>query len=217
MPQSSDPPAAVASPGRLVMRRDVLTGAGAGATTPGRIELTEADHEEPTWEVRGPRRRRFDRRSRTILGVAALTAILANAGAAWAYWKITQPGPAAGPAPVPVDLMLPGRNDPTQTLRPGDTGNLQVTVTNDKDVPIRITAIRVGPGNVVADPEHRDAGCADPGVRLRRPVFQVSWEVARNTVGAFTAENALTVPPTMAKACDGATFTVPLRAEGVQR
>ncbi|GAA2869392.1 hypothetical protein Acy02nite_41260 [Actinoplanes cyaneus] len=200
------------------MRRDVLTNSPHGAGQPeGRIELSAADHEEPTWEVRSPRRRRFDRRSRTILGVAALAAILANAGAAWAYWKITQPSQVAGPAPVTVDMVLRGRNDLSRTLRPGDTGKLLVTVNNDKNVPIRITSITMGPGNVVADPEHRDAGCAGPGVRMNRTVFPVSWEVARNTVGAFAVDGALTMPHGVPKACIGATFTVPLRADGVQR
>ncbi len=201
-----------------MIRRDVLTGApDAGGAPEGRIELTGTDQEEPTWEVREPRRRRFDRRSRTILGVAALAAILANAGAAWAYWKITEPSQVADPVPVAIDMVLRGRNDLTQTLRPGETGNLLVTVTNDKTVPIRITSIRMGPGNVVADPEHRDAGCTDPDVWINRPVIQVSWEVARNTVGAFAVDNALTMPAEAPEACVGATFTVPLRAEGVRR
>ncbi|MFI1991110.1 hypothetical protein [Actinoplanes sp. NPDC020271] len=200
------------------MRRDVLTNATRGAGPPeGRIELGTADHEEPTWEVRAPRKRRFDRRSRTILGLAALAAILANAGAAWAYWKITQPSRPAGPTPVAVDMVLRGRNDSSRALRPGDTGKLLVTVTNDKNVPIRITSITMGPGTVVADAQHRDAGCVDPGVRMKQPVFPVSWEVARNTIGAFAVDQALTMPHGVPKACIGATFTVPLRADGVQR
>ncbi|WP_436537251.1 hypothetical protein [Actinoplanes sp. HUAS TT8] len=200
------------------MRRDVLTNSQHGTGQPeGRIELDPADHEEPTWEVRSPRKRRFDRRSRTILGVAALAAILANAGAAWAYWKITQPSEVASPPAITVDMVLRGRNDLNRTLRPGDTGNLMVTVSNDNGVPIRITSIRMGPGNVVADPEHRDAGCVEPGVRMNRAAFPVSWEVARNTVGAFKVDGALTMPHGVPKACVGATFTVPVIAEGVQR
>lgn len=205
------------------MRRDVLTnsqpsaGPQHGDGPEGRIELRPAEHEEPTWDMRGPRKRRFDRRSRTILGLAALAAILANAGAAWAYWKITQPTEVADPAPVTVDMVLRGRNDLNRILRPGDTGSLLVTVTNDKDVPIRITSIMMGPGTIVADTEHRDAGCVEPGARLSRAIFPVSWEVARNTVGAFNLDGALTMPGSAAKACVGATFTVPLRAEGVQR
>jgi hypothetical protein len=205
-----------------VIRRDVLTNrTEASLSQPGRdsearIELEPSDHEEPTWEVRSPRKRRFDRRSQTILGLAALAAMLANAAAAWAYWRITAPEPAATPPAAPVDLVLRGRNDLAQLLRPGDDGNLLVTVINDRNVPIRITSIGGGPGNVVADPEHRDAGCKDSGVRVNRSAFPVSWEVAKNTVGAFTLPRALSMERGTPKACLGATFTVPLRARGVE-
>ncbi|GAA2682634.1 hypothetical protein [Actinoplanes palleronii] len=205
------------------MRRDVLSkvgkdaGPGRGRDEDVRIELSTADHEEPTWDVRSPRKSRFDRRSRTILGVAALAAMLANAGAAWAYWRITEPQPAAAPGAVALDLVLRGRNDLNRTLRPGGNGDLLVTVSNEKNVPIRITTIRMGPGTVLADPEHREAGCVDPDLRLRRNAYPVSWEVAGNTVGAFTVDGALTMPRGVPAACVGATFTVPLRAQGVQR
>ncbi|WIM95836.1 hypothetical protein ACTOB_007974 [Actinoplanes oblitus] len=204
-----------------MIRRDVLTNHPGGDPWDGRpearIELEPADHEEPTWEVRGPRRRRFDRRSRTILGLAAVAAMLANAGAAWAYWRLTQPDPAAAPQPVTIEMVLRGRNDLGQVMRPGDNGNLLVTVTNDRNVPIRITSIGIGPGNVVADPEHRDAGCTAPRVRVARTYYPVSWEVAKNTVGAFTLPRALSMEHGTAKACVGADFTVPLRARGTER
>ncbi|GAA4592988.1 hypothetical protein BJY16_000815 [Actinoplanes octamycinicus] len=202
-----------------MIRRDVLTNhpGGAGRKPEVRIELDPADHEEPTWEVREPRRRRFDRRSRTILGLAAVAAMLANAGAAWAYWRLTQPDPAAAPAPAAIDMVLRGRTDLGQVLRPGDHGNLLVTVTNDRNVPIRITSIGVGPGNVVADPEHRDAGCTTPRVRVNQTSYPVSWEVAKNTVGAFTLPRALAVERGTPQSCVGANFTVPLRARGTER
>ncbi|BCJ42827.1 hypothetical protein GCM10010168_04330 [Actinoplanes ianthinogenes] len=204
-----------------MIRRDVLTnhpdGSRWGRKPEGRIELDPADHEEPTWEVREPRRRRFDRRSQTILGLAAIAAMLANAGAAWAYWRLTEPEPVAAPAPAPIDMVLPGRNDLGQILRPGEDGNLLVTVTNDRNVPIRITSIGVGPGNVIADPEHRDAGCVEPRVRVNQMSYPVSWEVAKNTVGAFTLPRALSMDHDTARACVGANFTVPLRARGTER
>jgi hypothetical protein len=41
----------------------------------------------------------------------------------------------------------------------------------------------------------------------------VSWEVPRNTVGAFILNGALTMRAGGSAACQGATFTVPVRAQ----
>jgi hypothetical protein len=202
-----------------VNRRDTLPGfAESDGRLPAHLELDTADHEEPTWEVRHPtRRQRFDRRARVILGAAAIAALLANAGAAWAYWRFNSPDPepewAAGTA---VEVTLTAISDPGRPLRPGTTGNLTVTVTNQHGSPVHITEIMPGRGTAVADDAHRDAGCADPRVEFTQPVFPVSWEVPRNTVGAFIVDDALSIPAGGDAACQGATFTVPVRAKAVR-
>ena len=219
-------------------RRDVLTNSGpggaahppAGGGRPGdpgevRIELTAADHEEPTWEVHRPGtpRRRFDRRARAILSAAAVAALLANAGAAWAYWRFTGPdAPPVQPAQSqqiagePFRVTLSGSSDPSRVLRPGRTGNLTVTVTNQHSVPIQITAIMPGTGPVLADDAHREAGCVSPRVTVNRERFPVAWEVPRNTVGAFILPGALTMRAGGPAACRGAVFTVPVQAQAVR-
>jgi hypothetical protein len=201
-----------------VTRRDLLSGQREhGDENDIRIELETADHEEPTWEVRPAGRgrpRRIDRRTRTILSIAAAAAIVVNAGAAWAYWHVTQSrtGPAA--TGTAVELALRARNDLNKPLTPGGTGNLTVTVTNEYDFPVRITRVTPGSGNIVADDEHRDAGCTVPAVSMTRPRFDVSWDVARNTVGAFTIPDGLVMSRSTQRACRGATFTVPVRVTG---
>jgi hypothetical protein len=182
------------------------------------IEIMPADHEEPTWEVRHSgdlRRRRLDRRTRTILSVAAAAAVVVNAGAAWAYWRITgsQTGPAN--AETVVELALRARSDLNRPLRPGQTGNMTVTVTNDHDFPIRISAVTPGAGKVMADDEHRDAGCKDTKVLITQPRFPVSWEVPKNSIGAFVVPGALRMQADAAVACGGAMFTVPVQVSGV--
>jgi hypothetical protein len=200
------------------MRRDLLS--GTSQHDDGKeihIELAAADHEEPTWEVRPAgqsRRPRIDRRTRVILTAAAAAAIVVNAGAAWSYWHITQSRTGAASTGTAVELMLRARNDLNAQLTPGGTGNLTVTVTNEYDFPIRITAVTPGSGNVVADDEHRDAGCTAPAVSMTRPRFDVSWNVARNTVGAFTIPDGLFMSRSAQHACQGATYTVPVRATG---
>jgi hypothetical protein len=184
------------------------------------IELDPADHEEPTWEVRHPSdppRRRLDRRTRAMLAIAAALAIAVNAGAAWTYWRITGSETRQAADGSAVAMTLRGRSDLNRPLTPGKTGILTVTVTNDYDLPIRITALTPGVGPIVADAEHRDAGCADTAVTITKQRFEVSWDVRRNTLGAFTVPDGLLMRPNAAKACEGATFSVPLQAFGVRR
>jgi hypothetical protein len=186
----------------------------------GNIELLSADHEEPTWEVRPAgekRRRRMDGRTRVILSVAAAIAVVANAGAAWVYWQITGSETGHRSSGTTVELALRARSDLNHPLFPGQTGNLTVTVTNDYDFPIRITLVTPGAGNIVADSEHRDRGCKDPKMRLAQEAFTVSWEVPRNTIGAFTIADALFMRRDADGACNGAVFTVPVQASGISR
>ncbi|MFC7527849.1 hypothetical protein [Actinoplanes sp. GCM10030250] len=194
-------------------RRDVLT-SQRDKVPDLHIELETADHEEPTWEVYRPGtpRRRFDRRARMILTVAAVAALLANAGAAWAYWRFNGPGEPAQAAGAVFELAMHGSSGAEHRLRAGETGDLTLTVTNQHAVPIRVTSIRRGAGPVVVDEAHRDAGCVRPAVEITRSSFPVSWEVPKNTIGAFVLPGALTMRAAGPAACRGATFTVPIQA-----
>jgi hypothetical protein len=184
----------------------------------GHIELRPSDHEEPTWEVRpaDKRRRRLDGRTRAILSVAAAAAVVVNAGAAWMYWRFTGSETGHAASGATIELALRARSDLNRPLLRGQDGSLTVTVTNDYDFPIRITSVTAGSGNIVADTEHRDAGCRDTRVEITQTQFPVSWEVPRNTIGAFTIPKALTMRVDSNQACDGATFTVPIQAAGVR-
>jgi hypothetical protein len=202
------------------MKRDVLTAGGesnTGKRPPVEVTVRAADIEEPTWEVRQPGRKgRLDARTRSILSAAAVAAVVVNAGAAWAYWKVTASETASARAGTAVELTLRGRSDLNRPLQPGGTGNLTVTLTNDNDFPISITSVSPGPGNVVADDEHRDAGCREnTGVTLTKEAFAVSWDVARNTIGAFSIPDGLHMDQNANKACEGAIFTVPVQVSGI--
>lgn len=181
------------------------------------IELAGADLDEPTWEVRQPgepRRRRLDGRTRAILSVAAAGAIVVNAGAAWAYWRITESGTGRTDSGTAVQMALRSRSDLDKPLHRGKTSNLTVTVINEYDFPIRILVITPGVGNIVADDEHRDAGCLVARVDITRPRFDVSWEIPRNTIGAFTIPDSLAMRQDADPKCENAVFTVPVQASG---
>ena len=207
--------------------RDLLTRGGGPVKRQSKKERRDDDvdmvvlpeGEEPTWEVRAPggAGRRVNRRMRAILSVAAVTAVVVNAGAAWAYWTITGSDTSDDRAGTTVELAMRGRSDLAQPLVPGGTGDLTVTLTNDRNYPIRISSIAPGLGAVVADDAHRDAGCRDVVVALTRESFDVSWKVGNNTVGAFTIKGGLAMRAGAPECCNGATFTVPLTAHGVRQ
>jgi hypothetical protein len=204
---------------RVLLARDDREAAGS-RNTDMHIELNPADHEEPTWEVRHPkesRRRRLDGRTKSILAMAAAAAVVVNAGAAWSYWHFTGYGGGPAAAGSAVSMALRARSDLNVPLTPGRIGSLVVTVTNGYEFPIRITSLTPGQGNIVADDEHRDRGCTEAEVSMTKPRFEVSWNVRRNTIGAFTVPEALVMRPQAAKACEGATFTVPVQAFGVRK
>lgn len=232
------------SGGGGAMRRDVLTSrmaatfqaakAGKSASAEGRTNerdryagltkgRTPAPHENlgtpaPVDDPQVPRaRRKLDRRTQSILAVAAAAAMVVNAGAAWAYWKITKSATGSQAAGTAVELSLRARSDYNRPLTAGHTGNLTVTLTNDYDFPIQISRVRLGNGKVVADDEHSDAGCEPAGVSMSREAFDVTWNVPRNTIGAFTILDGLTMAADTKPECAGATFTLPVRVTGVRQ
>jgi len=184
-------------------------------TTPPPVHI-ELGTAEPIGRPRPERRRRIDARTRAVLTTAIVTAVAVNAGTVWAYLKVAEAAPASARTAVAVALTVRGRSDLHQPLKPGRTGNLTVTLTNDNGFPIRITSVSPGTGHIVADAEHRDLGCLSrTGVSVTRPAFPASWTVPRNTVGAFTVPGGLSMAASAGPACAGATFTVPLQATGI--
>ncbi|MGA5301754.1 hypothetical protein ACPCHT_17630 [Nucisporomicrobium flavum] len=159
--------------------------------------------------------RKLDRRGKVILSVAAAAAVIVNAGAAWAYWTLGGAGTGVAVAGTAVELKLQGRSDESKPLYPGATADLAVTVTNQNDFPVKITSISPGKGKVTADPDHRDSGCVETGVILSADVLPVSWQVPKNTIGVFTVPGGLRMTNSSDSACQGATFTIPVKASGL--
>ncbi|MEV4636398.1 hypothetical protein AB0J80_03505 [Actinoplanes sp. NPDC049548] len=192
---------------RRIVRRAVLSRESPVHPGPA-TELDDLD--DPPEFVEPPRRRRLDHRTRSILAAAAVAAVVVNAGAMWAYWKISVPS-ASAPA---VEMNLRGRSSFDVPLQPGATGDLTVTVTNTNDFPITVTSLRAGGGKVIADEEHRENGCQNPGVTFTHPTVEVDWEVGRNNVAAFTVRDGLWLAADAPPACRGAVFTVPVQIRG---
>jgi hypothetical protein len=168
----------------------------------------------PSDRPKAKRMRKVNRRTKVILTVAAVSAVAVNAGAAWAYWRISGTGTGAAQAGAVIELSLKGRSDEEKPLFPGGTSDLTVTVTNRNDFPIRITSVFAGKGKTVADEAHRSAGCLDTGVVVSQDVHDVSWQVPKNTIGVFTLTDGIRMTNSSDTACQGATFTIPVQATG---
>lgn len=184
-------------------------GGGTGVVPP----LPAPDHPQP--KASNMRKRKLDRRSKVVLSLAAAAAVLVNAGAAYAYWRLNGAGTGVAVAGTAIELKLQGRSDDSRPLYPGGTTNLTVEVTNQNDFPIKITSVVAGDGAVSADPDHRAGGCRTTGVVIAAEVLPVAWEVPRNTIGVFTVPDGLKMTNNSDSACQGATFTIPVRATGV--
>jgi hypothetical protein len=171
--------------------------------------------DQPQTKARRMAKGRLDRRGKVILSVAAAAAVLVNAGAAWAYWSLHGDGDAVAVAGSAIELKLQGRSDDSKPLYPGGTTNLTVTVTNQNNFPVKITSLSPGPGSVAADPDHRNGGCRTTGVVVAEEVITVAWEVPKNAIGVFTVPDGVKMTNSSDSACQGATFTIPVRATGV--
>jgi hypothetical protein len=172
-------------------------------------------YESSEFEAKATGMRNVNRRTKVILAVCAIAIVAVNAGAAWAYWRITGSGTGVAKAGTVIELTLKGKSDDRKPLYPGGTSNLTVTVTNDNDFPIEVTTVTAGAGKAVADEAHREGGCLTTGVIVSKDVHEVSWPVQRNTIGVFTLADGIKMTNQSDSSCQGATFTIAVKATAV--
>jgi hypothetical protein len=172
-------------------------------------------HETSGTTVKATGMRKVNRRTKVILAVCAVAAVAVNAGAAWAYWRITGSGTGAAQAGTVIELTLKGTSDDKKPLYPGGTSNLTVTVTNENDFPIEVTTVSAAAGKATADEAHREGGCRTTGVVVSKEVHEVSWTVQRNTIGVFTLIDGIRMTNQSDSSCQGATFTIGVKATAV--
>lgn len=146
--------------------------------------------------------------------VVVVGAALAVTGTAAAHW--TGNGGGAGAASTgttqPVTLSPA---TPVAQLYPGGRSSVRVTVSNPNTVPVRVESFGLdttqGAGGFAVDAGH--AGCGLSSLSFTNDSNGGSgWTIPGGSGVTLTLADPLAMHPTAANACQGATFTVHLRA-----
>lgn len=146
---------------------------------------------------------------RMAAGAVATVAISLVGGAAYAVWHST--GTGTSTAKAGTTSALTASATITGTLRPGGPSrDLAVSVTNPNAQAITVTTIALN-GSVTAS--GGSGTCATTGVTVTLP-GSISLAVPANSTRTYTATGAVTMSTASESGCQGATFTVPLRATG---
>lgn len=152
----------------------------------------------------------------TLLGIAPLVLIGSGADAFWTE-SATGSGSAGTAGSVAVTLT-PGT--PTTALLPGATADVAVTVTNSNPVSLSIGSLSLDPGHgtggYAVDPGH--AGCDVSSLSFSpQSNGGAGWTVPGQVGGvdgtlSLTLTDAVGLDVDAANDCQGATFSVYLRA-----
>lgn len=139
---------------------------------------------------------------------------LAVTGAAVAYWMGAGSGAGAADTGRTQPVTLSPAT-PVAQLYPGGRSGVRVTVTNPNPTPVRIGALELdtahGTNGFAVDAGHGACGVSSLSFA---PATNggAGWTIPGDDVVTLTLTDALAMQTTAANACQGATFTVHLRA-----
>jgi len=148
------------------------------------------------------------RNRRTKAAAIGAAAVLAFAAAGLAYFTAT--GSGSGPAYVGnAEGLTISSAAPLSELYPGGSSDLAATVHNPSPVAVHVHSFVLGPDGITND----KPGCGAGDVAFDGPVTNGGGDfVFPPGDSALTLPNAISMSPSAADACQGATFTVSLEA-----
>lgn len=155
--------------------------------------------------------RHLKRRSLVALAVG-----LVGASAALAYFTSAGSGQGSASAGTTQPVTL-SAGTPTVALYPGGQADVALTISNPNPVSVRIGSLALDPaqgsGGFAVDSQH--TGCSVSA--LSYAAQSVGWTVppkSGSTNGSLTVDltNAISMSASAANACQGASFTVYLKA-----
>ena len=157
--------------------------------------------------LRGARRRR-------PIAIAIAALIVLVGGVAVAYWGTTGNGSAAAATgSVSALTLTPGT--PTAQLYPGGQATVVLTITNPNASSVKVGSLALdttqGTGGLAVDAGHSSCGVASLSFATQTN-GGAGWIVPGSGSLPVSLANALSMGTSAANACQGATFTVYLRA-----
>ncbi|HYN97536.1 MAG TPA: hypothetical protein VES42_27175 [Pilimelia sp.] len=146
--------------------------------------------------------------TKLVVAFAATLVTVGIASAAWAYWQASGTGTATATAATAKVLRIDAVGSLPGRLYPGGSTDLRITVTNENPYPIQVDLVQPN-GAITAD----KPGCVNHGVTLAERA-DVGWELAANDDDVLVLAGAVSMPANAPNACQGATFTIPVRLFG---
>ena len=144
-------------------------------------------------------------RSRKILVAVAVVAVAVTGAFASAAWLSSGSGNGAAKADTQKGIVVTA-GTPTAQLFPGAKGDLKVDVKNNNPYPIKVTTID-GDGTITSS----DATCtASTGVTYTNQ-SNVGTTIAAGATESITLQDSVAMDNSSDNACQGATFTVPVK------
>jgi hypothetical protein len=151
------------------------------------------------------------RRMLQALAPVAVVAAISAAGAV-AYFTAPGSGGSAGNVAVSLQAVTLSGGTASSQLYPGGSADVAVTVSNPNSSPVRIGSLQLdttqGSGGFAVDGAH--SGCSTSALQLAAQTGP--WTVPANGSLPIDLANAISMGAGAANACQGASFTVYLKA-----
>ena len=156
-------------------------------------------------------------RNRRLLAVTvAAVTVACVVGTAVGWWG--GPGSGSGSAAilVPANLTLAPAT-PTTPLYPGAGGDVAVSIANPNPFPVDVSSLELdatqGDAGYAVDATHVGAGCVSAGLTYTtQDNAGAGWTIPAGSSLDLDLDGAVTLDTASGSACQGATFTIYLRA-----
>lgn len=162
--------------------------------------------------LRLAQRRNRRLRRRLVTGLVTV-ASLSVATVAYGYWVATGSGDGLAMAMTPSNITI-SAGSPVNALYPGTSSDVALTLDNNRDISLRVNTFALdtsqGVGGFAVDSLH--AACAPDSAQLSFTPQSTGWDLAGLSALQINLPAAITMGSGSPAACQGASFTVYLKA-----